>query len=128
VYGFEYRVAGLELRGASLELWVPGIGFRVSGFQGSGSKEKSGAACSHEAFWSSETRPEPTTPKPATRTGSQGSSNNLESCSRASTSEIVVFSPVDPSFRALSGRLKFMVRRHKFTQDSLSGLGSASMG
>ena len=27
--------------------------------------------------------------------------------------------PVDPSFRALSGRLKFMVRRHKFDKDSL---------
>ena len=32
--------------------------------------------------------------------------------------------PVDPSFRALSGRLEFMVRRHKFNTDSLlhSGL------
>ena len=28
--------------------------------------------------------------------------------------------PVDPSFRALSGRLKFTVRRHKFNKDSLS--------
>jgi len=27
---------------------------------------------------------------------------------------------VDPSFRALSGRLKFTVRRHKFNKDSLS--------
>ena len=27
--------------------------------------------------------------------------------------------PVDPSFRALSGRLKFTVRRHKFNTDSL---------
>jgi len=27
--------------------------------------------------------------------------------------------PVDPSFRALSGRLKFMVRRHKFNKYSL---------
>ena len=27
--------------------------------------------------------------------------------------------PVDPSFRALSGRLKFIVRRHKFNKDSL---------
>ena len=27
--------------------------------------------------------------------------------------------PVDPSFRALSGRLKFTVRRHKFIKDSL---------
>ena len=27
---------------------------------------------------------------------------------------------VDPSFRALSGRLKFRVRRHKFNTDSLS--------
>ena len=26
--------------------------------------------------------------------------------------------PVDPSFRALSGRLKFTVRRHKFNKDS----------
>ena len=28
--------------------------------------------------------------------------------------------PVDPSFRALSGRLQFMVRRHEFNKDSLS--------
>ena len=28
--------------------------------------------------------------------------------------------PVDPSFRALSGRLKFTVRRHKFNTDSFS--------
>ena len=28
--------------------------------------------------------------------------------------------PVVPSFRALSGRLKFMVRRHKFNKDSLA--------
>ena len=28
--------------------------------------------------------------------------------------------PVDPSFRALSGRLKFTVRRHKFNKDSCS--------
>jgi len=27
--------------------------------------------------------------------------------------------PVDPSFRALSGRLKFTARRHKFNEDSL---------
>ena len=26
--------------------------------------------------------------------------------------------PVDPSFRALSGRVKFVVRRHKFNKDS----------
>ena len=26
--------------------------------------------------------------------------------------------PLDPSFRALSGRLKFAVRRHKFNKDS----------
>ena len=30
--------------------------------------------------------------------------------------------PVVPSFRALSGRLKFTARRHKFNQDSLSPL------
>ena len=29
-------------------------------------------------------------------------------------------SKVDPSIRALSGRLKFTVRRHKFHKDSLS--------
>ena len=29
--------------------------------------------------------------------------------------------PVDPSFRALSGRLNFTVRRHKCNKDSLSG-------
>ena len=28
--------------------------------------------------------------------------------------------PVDPSFRALSGRLNFTVRQHKFNKDSLS--------
>ena len=28
--------------------------------------------------------------------------------------------PVDPSFRALSGRLKFTARRHKFITDFLS--------
>jgi len=28
--------------------------------------------------------------------------------------------PVDPSFRALSGRLKLTVRRHKFNTDSFS--------
>ena len=27
--------------------------------------------------------------------------------------------PVNPSFRALSGRLKFTVRRHKFNKDSI---------
>ena len=37
-----------------------------------------------------------------------------------------LLSPVDPSFRALSGRLKFTVRRHKFNKDSLSaGVGDA---
>ena len=30
-----------------------------------------------------------------------------------------LLSPVDPSFRALSGRLKFAVRRHKFHEESL---------
>ena len=35
--------------------------------------------------------------------------------------------PVDPSFRALSGRLKFTVRRHKFNKDFLS-LGSEAEG
>ena len=29
----------------------------------------------------------------------------------------VLLGPVDPSFRALSGRLKFTVRRHKFNAD-----------
>ena len=28
--------------------------------------------------------------------------------------------PVDPSFRAISGHLKFSVRRHKFNEDSLA--------
>jgi hypothetical protein len=28
--------------------------------------------------------------------------------------------PVDPSFRALSGRVEFLVRRHKFNKDNLS--------
>ena len=31
--------------------------------------------------------------------------------------------PVDPSCRALSGRLKFTVRRHKFNKGSLSETG-----
>jgi hypothetical protein len=31
-----------------------------------------------------------------------------------------LFGPVDPSFRALSGRLKFTVRRHKLNTDFLS--------
>ena len=31
-----------------------------------------------------------------------------------------LLSPVDPSFRALSGRLDFTVRRHKFNQDFVS--------
>jgi len=31
--------------------------------------------------------------------------------------------PVVPSFRALSGRLKFTVRRHKFNKDSLPLVG-----
>ena len=32
--------------------------------------------------------------------------------------------PVDPSVRALSGRLKFTVQRHKFNEDSLYPGGS----
>ena len=36
--------------------------------------------------------------------------------------------PVDPSFRALSGRLKFTVRRHKFNKDSLSTPNAAAAG
>ena len=32
--------------------------------------------------------------------------------------------PVDPSFRALSGRLEFTVRRHKFNKDSLVSGGA----
>jgi len=35
--------------------------------------------------------------------------------------------PVDPSLRALSGRLQFTVRRHKLNQDSLSGCGYQSI-
>ena len=31
----------------------------------------------------------------------------------------VLCGPVVPSFRALSGRFKFMVQRHKFNEDSL---------
>ena len=33
---------------------------------------------------------------------------------------LIPLGPVDPSFRALSGRLKFTVRRHEFNKDSLS--------
>ena len=36
--------------------------------------------------------------------------------------------PEDPSFRALSGRLKFTARRHKFYTDSLSGLWRGGRG
>ena len=39
---------------------------------------------------------------------------------------VVPFSPlgpVDPSFRTLSGRLKFTVRRHEFNKDSFSSEG-----
>ena len=36
--------------------------------------------------------------------------------------------PVDPSFRALSGRLKLKTRRHKFNKDSLSGAGVRRRG
>ena len=35
--------------------------------------------------------------------------------------------PVDPSFRALSGRLKFTVQRQKFNKDSLSSDAGARM-
>jgi len=35
-----------------------------------------------------------------------------------------VLGPVDPSFRALSGRRKFTVRRHKFNKDILSAFVS----
>ena len=35
--------------------------------------------------------------------------------------------PVDPAFRALSGRLQFTVRRHKFNEDSLSCAGRAGV-
>ena len=38
---------------------------------------------------------------------------------RHSETLLCYWSPVDPSFRALSGRLKFTVRRHKFNKDSL---------
>ena len=38
-----------------------------------------------------------------------------------------VLSPVPPSFRALSGGLKFMVRRHKFDEDSPSVGGRAAV-
>jgi len=42
----------------------------------------------------------------------------------------VFLGPVDPSFRALSGRLKFTVRRHKFNKDSFStrSLDAAQLG
>ena len=34
----------------------------------------------------------------------------------------VLLGPIDPSFRALYGRLKFTARRHKFDEDSFSFL------
>ena len=35
-------------------------------------------------------------------------------------SQLSLLGPVDPSFPALSGRLKFTVRRHKLNKDALS--------
>ena len=35
------------------------------------------------------------------------------------TLQASLFNPVDPSFRALSGRLKFTIRRHKFNKESV---------
>ena len=37
----------------------------------------------------------------------------------ADQSETCLLGPIDPSFRALAGRLNFTVRRHKFNKDSL---------
>jgi hypothetical protein len=39
-----------------------------------------------------------------------------------------LLSPVDPSFRALSGRLKFTVRRHNFNEDDFSVAAHAPNG
>ena len=51
---------------------------------------------------------------------------DIEIAQRASLLQVVhrvsssLLGPVDLSFRALSGRLKFTVRRHKFNEDSPS--------
>ena len=41
---------------------------------------------------------------------------------------VCLLGPVDPSFRAPSGRLKFTVRRHKFNKDSPSLEGEGCTG
>jgi len=50
------------------------------------------------------------------RGGGEAGSPGLWIVHRVSSS---LLGPVVPSFRALSGRLKFTVRRHKFNTDSL---------
>ena len=76
--------------------------------------QKVGGVCTHRAILTS--RPEP---------GVQASLGT--SCSLFVAFRIYIvyrqslLGPVDPSFRALSGRLKFTVRRHQFNKDSLSG-------
>ena len=47
------------------------------------------------------------------------------SCLRFTVCWSSLLGPVDPSFRALSGRLKFTVRRHELNEDSLTirGIG-----
>ena len=97
VYGSEYRVAGLELRVAGLELRVPSIGFRVSGFQGSDSKEKSDSACSHEACAPKHAQnPDTRNPEPEPGLGVLTTIPNP--APELSTSGIVVICPVDVSF------------------------------
>ena len=54
----------------------------------------------------------------SSRRSSQRSS--LARAPRAQQVSSSLLGPVDPSFQALSGRLKFTVRRHKFNKDSLS--------
>jgi len=62
--------------------------------------------------------------------GEQMARSALQSCVDRRCSLVVAYrlyivhrllGPVVPSFRALPGRLKFTVRRHKFNEDSLSG-------
>jgi len=40
---------------------------------------------------------------------------------------VSLLGPVDPPFRALSGRLKLTIRRHKFNKDSLCGWQSETL-
>jgi len=67
--------------------------------------------------------PKPETRNPKPETLNSNALNSEHYTHRVSSSPL---GPVDPSFRALSGRLKFTARRHKLNKDSLSGGGGES--